>query len=102
MCVVSMIMDDWNKKYNDDWHKKYPGGWEQSPTYNFLAFATKQDIEELRKEIQELKKLIEAAHLYDVATGQPECQDEEKLAILQKLAEAIGLDISDLMEKLKK
>lgn len=84
---------------NDHWNKKFP-----SPiivdtpgaTNAFSPMVTKQDIEELRKEFIELKKLVLAAIKYDEATGQPKCETEAKTKMFKQLAEMLGIDIKDL------
>lgn len=46
----------------------------------------KEDFEALRKEVQELKKLLEAAIKYDKETGEPDCHMDEKIELIKKVA----------------
>lgn len=61
--------------------------------------ATKKDIDDLRTELQELKKLLKAAAAYDAASGQPECEQEEKIALIRKMAEIANVDMEDCLPK---
>ena|SRR5258708_4876608 len=51
----------------------------------------------LRNELLELKKLIQAAQAYDRATGQEECESEEKIDKLRKICDVAGIDLSDIL-----
>ena len=53
----------------------------------------------LRKEVQEMKELLIKAKLYDEATNQPHCEQEEKVALLKKIAELVGVDLSEVFGK---
>lgn len=50
------------------------------------------EVNKLRKEVKELKKLIKAAKIYDKETGQPECEVEEKVQLIRRLAELLGVE----------
>lgn len=88
MCVVSMVTDHWNKQHPD--MDKYFGlGWPQVSRIEFEA---------LRKEVLELKELLKAAKLIDIATDQPNCEKEENVKLIKKLAESLGVDMEDLLD----
>ncbi len=97
MCIYSMVADDWSRRHRDVYEPIL------SPDSFKVTFpekaATKADIEELRKELAELKKLLKAAAAYDAATGQPDCEQEEKIALIRKLAEVTGVDMEDCLPK---
>lgn len=40
---------------------------------------SREEFETLKREVQELKKVLVAAKEYDDATGQPDCEMEEKV-----------------------
>lgn len=95
MCVVSMIMDD----YKEDWSRKYPwtittGGTYPTPT-NPPA-VDQATIDEMRKDIERLKRQVEAAKEYDTRNNEPECGLEEKRKVLQDIAKAFKLEIDFL------
>jgi len=101
MCVYSMVADDWSKRHRDFYEPIL------TPDSFKITFpdqaATKADLEELRqelrKELKELKKLLKAAAEYDAATGQPDCEQEEKIALIRKMAELTGVDMEDCLPK---
>lgn len=103
MCVYSMIADDWNRR-NGQWVEPLITP-TITPDPSYFRFvtpespATKKDIDDLRAELQELKKLLKAAAAYDAASGQPECEQEEKIALIRKMAEITGVDMEDCLPK---
>lgn len=81
MCVVSMVMD----YYQDKWERQYI--YPTQPT--FPTFPSKEEIKEFRE-------LLERAREYDRKTGQPNCELEEKKDAIKKLADNLGIEISFL------
>lgn len=98
MCVVSYVGDYWKDDFEDKWPHIYEKIiTETSPnTIDMNQFATKEDIAAIRREIEELKKLLKAAIKYDEATDQPHCEMEDKIDLIKKVAEMVGVDLSDL------
>lgn len=101
MCVVSMIGDH----YNDKW-KDWPNGPSTpinpvNPVNFFPAYATKEDIESLRKEVIEMKELLKKAIQYDIVNNQKACHNTDKLAFLQKVADFVGIDLKDVLKDIK-
>jgi hypothetical protein len=43
-----------------------------------------------------MKELFKKAKVYDEQNGQPDCEMVEKIAKLQKIADLVGVDISEL------
>lgn len=108
MCAVSYIGDYWNKDFKNRWPQITP--WiepfpqpyipsdPETTTYPSLTdYVTKEEYEKLKKEMEELKKLFLAAKQYDEATDQPDCEMESKVALIKKLAEALGVDMKDVL-----
>ncbi len=88
MCMVSMVY-----RYGTDELQKFvpPSITPQWPN----PFAPPApDVEDLKRRVAELEKMLKAATEYDKATGQPDCDDAEKLETLKKLAEQLGVPIS--------
>jgi len=79
MCVISMIGSGWK----DQFPVTYPSYPNVSPT----------EFEKLKREVQELKKLIEAAKRFDEVTGQKDCENAEKVAFIKEVAKFVGVDI---------
>lgn len=95
MCVYSMIGDH----YNDKWREQYPqvipsSG--SSTTWNITGIS-REEFEELKKDVQEMKSLLKRAKIYDEEHGEPDCQKDEKIALLRKIAELVGVDLEDVL-----
>lgn len=91
MCVVSKIADDWLKKNSPEWDWVFKGA--SSPT--------RAEFEKLKKEVEELKKALKKGKEEDKKTGNPDCEMEEKIVILRKIASAIGISLDDIFERKK-
>ena len=98
MCVVSAIGDNWREQ---PW--KYPSiprepfnPWEYVPK---KAEVDPEEFEALKKEIEELKKLLKAGKEFDEKTGQPNCELDEKVEFIRKMAEFVGVDMEDVFGK---
>lgn len=89
MCVVSAVMDNFNQQ--QDWSRfLHP-----QPFVGYPA-VSREEFDSLRKTVEELKKVLVAAKLFDEATGQKDCEMEEKTALFKKLAEFLGIDVSEV------
>lgn len=113
MCVVSAMGDEWNKhfdpfkKYFEPPYVPYPknpiltggpttGGTTITTPNLFPTFVTKDEYDKLKEEVELMKKILKRAKLYDEETNQPNCELEEKVAFLKKIAEAVGVDLEDV------
>lgn len=96
MCVVSYVGDYWRyslpqKPYYDTITtivNPLPGS-QQSPI-------SRAEFEALKHDIEELKTLLLAAKQYDAATGQPDCEHDDKVALIRKVAEIVGVSMEDV------
>lgn len=59
----------------------------------FPQYATKEDIEELKIQIKALERLLMAAREYDKVTGQTDCEDVDKIKLIQDIADKLGVEI---------
>ena len=114
MCAVSNI--------GDGWQNTFPGKhkwWELegppplpgkplplSPLEPLKPFQvrpvrtpTQEEFDDLKKEMQELKELIKAAKKFDENTNQKDCEMEEKIALIKKVANAVGVNFDDVFAK---
>lgn len=96
MCVYSMIGDH----YNDKWREQYP--WAVQPVTDTNINVTyppvsREEFDELKKDVKEMKELLKRAKIYDAEHGQPDCQIEEKIALLRRVAELVGIDLGDVL-----
>jgi phytoene/squalene synthetase len=60
---------------------------------------TQEEFDDLKKEMQELKELIKAAKKFDENTNQKDCEMEEKIALIKKVANAVGVNFDDVFAK---
>jgi hypothetical protein len=90
MCVVSMIGDH----YSDKWRQPYrefvqPVQW---PTYTYPQ-VSKEEFDALKVQVAELVELMKRAKIYDAKNGEPDCETDEKMAVLRKVAKLVGIDL---------
>lgn len=93
MCVMSAVGDNYRDRFPQQW----PNWNEYVFTYEAPA-VTKEEFDALKAEVEELKKVLKAAKLFDEATGQADCEMDEKVALIKALAETLGVDLEDLFE----
>lgn len=83
MCVVSMVGDHYRDKWQDQWlnpNRIIPG-------------PSQQDFDALKKEVQDLKELLKRAKKYDRDNGEPDCEVDEKMDLLRKVAQKVGVNL---------
>jgi hypothetical protein len=92
MCVISFIGDQWRqspptavKPFIDT-----------ASSTSIITHPTRAEFEALKAEMEALRKLLTAAKIYDAETGQPDCEMEEKVALIKRLAELVGVDMSEV------
>lgn len=92
MCSVSMVGDQYANKWGQ-------GG--IGLPYQPLSPSgpTQQQFDELKKEVLEMKLLLLKAKQEDKEAGRPDCEMEAKVAILKKVAEAVGVSLDDVFGK---
>lgn len=99
MCAVSMIGDDWARKWSPN---IIPSTGAPSPTgpypNAYTLGVSKEEFDKLKKEVESLKKLLIAAKIYDEETGQKNCEMDEKVELIKKIAELVGVDVSEVFE----
>ena len=87
MCVVSMIGDHFNEK------------WEPYRNFNNGNQVSKFEFDKLKAEVEEMKRLLRKAKIYDVEHNEPNCEIEEKMEFLKKVAKLVGIDLDDVIKK---
>lgn len=98
MCTVSMVGDHYTQK----WQNQIPiqsgqvgiGG--TGIQQMFQVPVLRDELEALRKEVLEMKELLIRAKKYDRDTNQPDCEQQEKIAMLKKMAEAVGVSLDEV------
>ncbi len=91
MCVVSMIGDHTRDKWNQPWSPTVP------PVVEWdFGKVSRTEFEALKKEVEDLKQLLIKAKLYDEANDEPSCEMEDKVELLKRIAEAVGVDLEEV------
>lgn len=107
MCVVSFIGDHYHEKwdpYKDRFSPIQPLA--PMPTSNPIIVypdpeVSKAEFEKLKKEVEELKILLKKAKIYDEVNNEPDCEIEEKMDFLRKVAALVNIDLDDVFDKKK-
>jgi hypothetical protein len=89
--MVSAIGDNFKDTFPNKWPQVFP-----IPTDT--SHIDRAELAELRKEVEELKKLLKAAKKFDDSTGQPECHMDEKMKLITDLARLLGIDMGDVFK----
>ena len=90
MCAVSYVGDMYAKGFKNKWDH-VPS---VSNTFTTETPVTREEFEDLRQEVVELRKLLQAAKAFDKATGQPDCEMDKKVDFIKSLAEFVGVDMA--------
>lgn len=99
MCVVSNIGDQYGRGFPDRWPNVYPTPQPNTDKIELnISGITREEFDALKAEVEELRKLLEAAKQFDAATGQPDCEMDEKVLLIKQLAELVGVDLGDVFE----
>lgn len=100
MCTVSSVGDTWGQTFpqRHPWVVPSTG---TSPTPNVFVMPpmppSRAEFDALKREIEELKELLKAAKKFDEATGQPDCQMDEKVELIRRIAELVGVDLEGVL-----
>jgi len=86
--------------YRDKWIDRWPNipSWPQTT----IPSISRQEFDDLKKEVAEMKELLKRAKEYDERTGQPDCEIDEKMDLLRKVAKLVGVDLDDVLRPTKK
>lgn len=100
MCMVSAVGDN----FKDQWKARKSiltpdDVWDALGKTRAFNPVERKEFEELKKEIEALKKVLIAAKIYDEETGQKDCDIDEKVDLIKKVANAVGVDLSEVFSK---
>lgn len=82
----------------DSFHER----WKQKPDYELWTTTidfpqvSKKEFDDLKKEVEIMKDLLVRAKIYDEQTGQKDCEMDEKVAFLKKIAEFVGVSLEEV------
>lgn len=91
MCIVSNIGDF----YHQQW-QPYVQPIPNTSSWTIIPPVSRAEFDALKRDVEEMKELMRAAKRMDELLGQPDCEMAEKLAVLRKVAELVGVDLDDL------
>jgi hypothetical protein len=60
---------------------------------------SKEDFAAFKKEFEEFKQLVKRAIKYDEDNNEPHCEVDEKVEIIRKLAEQLGVTVDDIFPR---
>lgn len=89
MCVTSMV-GDFYRDYTFPSKPYFPSFPAYLPEPDKISRA---EFDDLKKTVDELKELLKRAKKYDEDTDQKDCETEDKMAILRKVAKLVGVDL---------
>ncbi len=98
MCMYSMVttnqFERWPQRF--PWvepivNPPQPNTWYVRPQ----PAPSREEFDALKAELEALRELLKAAKIYDESTGQPDCEDADKVQILRTLAELLGVDLGE-------
>lgn len=96
MCIVSNVGDHYNDKWKErDWYPNQPNTGPYVGTIT-LEGVSRQEFDNLKKEVEEMKELLKMAKIIDDKTGQPDCEMEDKVAVLKAVAKALGISLEEI------
>ena len=98
MCVVSMVGEHYTDKYKRTWPDF--SQW-QGHTWTIGPEVSKKEFDELKKDVLEMKELLKKAKEYDKKNGEPDCEIDDKVALLKKIAKMVGVSLEDIFGKEK-
>lgn len=105
MCVVSMVGDHFNDRWKPFEFPKFPNPGPVDPGAlpgsQTIIIVPKEEFDALKREVEHMKELLKKAKIYDEQTGQKECEQEEKIALLRKMAEHFGISLDEIFGKAK-
>lgn len=115
MCMISNVGDDWNRTFPER-HPYTPWTPDAVPNkteplviqtgvsqeeFDAWKAQNQEEFEKLRAEILALKELLKAAKIYDEATGQVDCENAEKIALIEEMARRLDVDLKDVFGEKK-
>jgi len=92
MCIVSLVGDNWQRDF-----QKRPYYQPEQTNFN-ITNISREEFDELKKEVAALKELLIAAKKFDEDTGQPDCEVDDKVALIKSVAKAVGVDLEDILD----
>jgi len=101
MCAVSAVGDDWSRR--DRWpgwpaQIPFPTSIPENGT-SFRVGQLEKELAALRSQVEQMRAELEAAKQQDIENGTPDCEMEDKVIILKKIAQLVGVDLSKVFNE---
>lgn len=103
MCVVSAVGDAAGRDFPNRWPTYFPPtqpygpGSVIVPNLHGDVDQIKRDMAQMRKELDEIHEALRKAKEEDEAAGTPDCTNGEKVKAIRLIADALGVDLSDVL-----
>ena len=104
MCVTSMIGDHYRDKWTSPQWPRNPfdngtGGTDTSVVIvpQLPSPISREEFDQLKRDVLEMKALLKRAKEYDERNNEPECEVDEKMDLLRKVAKLVGIDLDDVI-----
>ena len=92
MCAVSMV----GNQFHQGWSQQVQGA---GSLQNFLQSITRQEFENLKQEVFQLRDELKKAKAQDIANNEPDCSHEHKVDLLRQMAKAFDVNLDDIFPK---
>ncbi len=99
MCVVSMIGDHYFDKWKDYKPSYTPQFYPTTQPNQIGKSISREEFDELKKEVKEMKELLKRAVKYDEDNNQRDCEIKAKVEFLRQMAEMVGITLDDVFPK---
>lgn len=90
MCTVSFIGETFRERWQPPMVQ---------PSYVIVNPVTREEFDTLKREVELMHDLLRAAKKYDAEHGEPDCEMDEKVELLRRVAAMVGVDLSDVFEE---
>lgn len=99
MCVVSMVGDHYRDWFPETYPNIKPYVQPNGPSKIVIGNEiTREEFDALKRDVEQMKALLERAKEYDEDNGEPDCEMDDKVALLKKIAELVGVDLHDVFD----
>lgn len=110
MCMFSAVGDNWGRQFPNryPWVQPYiPDPYPLPNPYTpptpittvTISGVSQEEFDRLKREVEDLRELLLAAKKFDEETGQPDCQDDDKVDLIRKVAKLVGVDVDEVFGK---
>jgi hypothetical protein len=84
-----MVGDHFHDKWNQPLYQQY---------FTNIPYISREEFDALKKEVEDMKQLLIKAKIYDEKNNEPNCEIEDKVATLKRIAELMGVDLSEVFK----